>query len=192
MARVLAGGSFESSNLSRNVRQLRERRGLSQAQLAKLAGLPRATWTHLESGDANPTLAVLMRAANALQVRVEELLSRSLADVQLVKVTALPARTRGSVLVRQLLPAPLPGMHFERMQFPPGARLTGVPHTEGTREYCTVEKGQLEVTVAGTTSRLSAGDVLAFPGNQKHHYANPGHGETVAYSVIAFEPVKVG
>jgi len=189
MANPLAGGSFESGNLGRNVRQLRARRGLSQAQLAKLAGVPRATWTHLESGAANPTLAVLIKAANALQVRLEELLSRETGDVEFVPVASLPVRVRGPVSVRKLLPESLAGLDLERMTFPSGARLTGVPHTEGTREYLTCERGQLELTVAGEQYRLSPGDVVAFRGNQKHQYANVGTGEAVAYSVISFQPL---
>ncbi len=39
-----------------------------------LAGIPRATWANLESGAANPTLAVLVGVAQALQVRLEELI----------------------------------------------------------------------------------------------------------------------
>lgn len=189
MANALAGGSFESGNLGRNVRQLRARRGLSQAQLAKLAGVPRATWTHLESGAANPTLAVLIKAANALQVRLEELLSRETGDVEFVPVAALPVRVRGPVSVRKLLPESLAGLDLERMRFPAGARLTGVPHTEGTREYLTCERGQLELTVAGAQYRLAPGDVVAFRGNQKHQYANVGPGEAIAYSVISFQPL---
>ncbi|MFT3712597.1 MAG: XRE family transcriptional regulator [Archangium sp.] len=189
MANELATGSSESGNLSRNVRQLREKRGLSQAQLAKLAGVPRATWTHLESGEANPTLQVLIKAANALQVRLEELLARPIGEVTLVPVAALPVRQRGPVALRKLLPESLAGLDLERMHFPHGARLTGVPHTEGTREYLTCEKGLLELTVAGETYRLSPGDVVAFRGNQKHHYANVGSGEAIAYSVISFQPV---
>ena len=50
-------------NLGRNIRQLRDRRGLSQQRLADLSGVPRATWANLESGGANPTLAVLVRVA---------------------------------------------------------------------------------------------------------------------------------
>ena len=52
-----------SLRLGRSVRQLRERRGLTQEQMARLAGLPRATWTHIESGGGNPTLSVLDRVA---------------------------------------------------------------------------------------------------------------------------------
>ena len=62
-----------AGRLAANLRQLREARGLTQEQIAKLAGLPRATWGHLESGEANPTLSVLHRAALALQVPIEEL-----------------------------------------------------------------------------------------------------------------------
>ena len=44
-------------------------------EMSRLAALPRATWTNLESGAANPTIAVLTKVALALQVSVEELLS---------------------------------------------------------------------------------------------------------------------
>src|SRR5437867_2783153 len=52
-------------NLGRNIKQLREARTLTQAQLAKVAVLPRATLANLESGAANPTLQVLHRVALA-------------------------------------------------------------------------------------------------------------------------------
>ena len=65
----------EHDHLADNIKALRETRGLSQQQMAKAAGIPRATWTHLESGAANPTLAVLVKVAAALQVRLDELLA---------------------------------------------------------------------------------------------------------------------
>ena len=61
--------------LAINVRQLRQARGSTQQQMAKLASLPRATWSNLESGQANPTLAVLHAASAALGVSLEELFS---------------------------------------------------------------------------------------------------------------------
>ena len=56
------------ANLAANVRRLREARGLSQQQMARLAGIPRPTWASLEAGGANPTLAVLSRAASACSI----------------------------------------------------------------------------------------------------------------------------
>ena len=67
--------SGEHDHLADNIKALRETRGLSQQQMAKAAGIPRATWTHLESGAANPTLAVLVKVAAALQVRLDELVT---------------------------------------------------------------------------------------------------------------------
>ena len=71
-----------AARLGQNVRQLRAARGLTQAQMARLAGLPRATWANLETGAANPTLAVLERVAGSLQVTLEELVQAPRAAVQ--------------------------------------------------------------------------------------------------------------
>jgi len=64
-----------ATRLARNVRTLREARAMTQAQMAKLAAIPRATWANIESGSANPTLAVLDRVATAFQVTIEELIA---------------------------------------------------------------------------------------------------------------------
>lgn len=179
----------DAGHLGTNIRHLRTRRGLSQVQMAQRAGVPRATWTHLESGAANPTLAVLIKVARALQVRLEELLSTPHPDVHVTRVSELPVHQKGSVAVRVLLPESLAGLTFERMEFAPGARLVGVPHTEGTREYLTCERGAVELVVGGETHRLAPGDVVAFRGDQRHSYVNGAEGGSVAYSVIAFSPV---
>lgn len=176
-------------HLADNIRGIREARGLSQQQIAKAAGIPRATWTHLESGAANPTLAVLIKVANALQVRVDELLAAPRATARHLRAADLPVRHKGNVTVRKLLPESLPGLDLERLALPPGARMAGVPHSPGTREYLTCERGTVELAVAGERYLLGAGDVVTFRGDQRHGYHNPGKEAAVAYSVIAFAPV---
>ena len=178
--------STQSEHLAENIKQLRTVRGLSQAQMAKLVGIPRTTWGHLESYGANPTLDVLLRVANALNVRLEELLAPVRRPVRLVRATELPVRKRGEVSIRSLLPESIAEMDLERMVLPGGARLVGVPHTEGAREYLTCERGQIELVVNGTAFRLEVGDVAVFRGDQKHQYFNPGSTEAIAYSVISF------
>ena len=178
----------EHDHLADNIRALREARGLSQQQIAKAAGIPRATWTHLESGGANPTLAVLIKVAAALQVRLDELLAAPHQSARLLRADELPARQRGQVAIRKLLPEPLPGLDLERMTLPPGARMAGVPHTPGTREYLTCEHGTVELAVGGERFTLAAGDVAIFRGDQRHAYHNPGSTPAVAYSAIAFAP----
>lgn len=177
-----------SSYLAANVRSLREQRGLTQQQMAKIAQVPRATWGNLESGDANPTLQVLTKVAAALQVRLEELLSPPRTAARHVPANELFVRRRGEVEVRRLLPEALPGLEIERMRFPAKSSMVGVPHTPGTREYLTVERGAMELRVGGEIYSLVAGDVVMFRGDQRHAYTNKEGRETIAYSVIAFAP----
>ncbi len=178
-----------ATNLADNLRGLREARGLTQQQMAKIAGVPRPTWSNLESGSANPTVAVLVKVANAIQVRVEELIGPPRATATLFPAASLPTRKRGKVTVRKLLPEPLAGLEIERMELAPGGTMTGVPHTPGTREYLTCERGTVTLSAAGQSWCLAAGDVVAFRGDQKHSYRNTGRSAAVAYAIVAFSPV---
>ncbi len=173
-----------ASRLGANVVQLREARGMTQSQMAKLAGVPRATWAHLESGAANPTLAVLHRAAGALQVSLEELVSSPRSDVKHYPAASRPTKVRGDVTIRKLLPDPIPGMEIDRIELPPKARMTGIPHTPGTTEYLTCETGRITLVAAGEEWVVAPGDVVVFRGDQRHSYANSGAGVAVGYSVV--------
>ena len=175
--------------IARNVKLLREARGMTHEQMAKIAKLPRATWTNLESGAANPTVSVLTRAAGALQVTIEELLSTPRAACEFFPLGTLPTRTQGDAKVRRLLPHAIPGMEMDRIELPPRGRMTGVPHTPGTREYLTCESGDLVLVAAGETWRLKPGDVIAFRGDQRHSYSNPGGRSAVGYSVVVLAHV---
>lgn len=55
-------------DLGRAVRELRERRGWSQSQLASVAGMTQSAVARFEAGGTVPTLAVLERLAAALEV----------------------------------------------------------------------------------------------------------------------------
>lgn len=178
-----------AERLAANIRALREARGLTQSQLARQSGLPRATWANLESGGANPTLAVMQKVAVALQVSFEELVAAPIAGARFFPRDSLPVQSRGQATVRKLLPDRVPGTEIDRIALPPGARMTGIPHTPGTREYLTVEAGSIALTAGGQTWTLEPGDVLAFRGDQKHSYANPGRSNAVGYSVVMLRPV---
>ena len=178
-----------ATRLAKNVKQLREARGLTQQQIAKLADVPRATWAHLESGAANPTLGILHRAAMALQVSIEELISSPRATCRLYQKGTLPTRSPGQVLVRKLLPDPIPGMEIDRIEIAPAGRMTGVPHTPGTREYLTCESGEILLVVSGERFHLAHGDVAVFRGDQRHSYHNPGAKPAIGYSVVVLARV---
>ena len=124
----------------------------------------------------------------ALQVSLEELLAAPRASAHHYPAATLTTKQRGAVLVRKLLPDPLPGMEFDRMELPPGARMVGIPHTAGTREYLACESGQLVLIASGERYALEPGDVVVFRGDQRHSYENPGKKPAVGYSAVLLAP----
>ena len=60
--------------LSNNLKKLREKKGLSQDRLAKLADVANNTIIKIEQGEnINPTLETLKKVAKALDISVDEL-----------------------------------------------------------------------------------------------------------------------
>jgi XRE family transcriptional regulator, regulator of sulfur utilization len=161
-------------HLARNLISLRHARTLTQDALAAASGLPRSTIANLESGEANPSLAVLIKVASAFGVPIDELLAAPRAKVRRWTAQEIGSRQRGrGVAERPLVPEATPEGLLYVMDFAPDARLAGMPHLSGTREYFTCLDGRVEIVVAADRHDLDVGDVLAFPGNTPHSYRNP-------------------
>lgn len=174
-----------ASHLARNLASLRHARHLTQAALAKEAGLPRSTIANLESGEGNPSLAVLVKVAGQLGVPIDELLSSPRAKVRKWTAEELPKQTRGrGVTQRPLVPEPVPEEMLVMMELAPGAAMAGTPHLPGTREYFSCLAGAVTIFVAGDRYDVAAGEVLAFPGNTAHSYRNVGSAPAMGVSVV--------
>lgn len=175
-----------SKNLGASLEYLRKARGLTQGHLAKISGIPRTTLSHIESGEGNPSLKTLSKLASALGVPYEELLIAPKPSCLLMHSHELKKhqRSQGQVNKVELLPKPIPGLQFERLEFQYHALLVGTPHSKGTQEYFTCIKGRISVTVEGEKYVLSAGDVLVFPGDRKHTYQNLEGLESEGISIV--------
>jgi transcriptional regulator with XRE-family HTH domain len=174
-------------NLADNIRRLRESRNLSQQQIAKLSGIPRPTWASLETGTANPTLAVLNKAANALNISIEELVGPPRSEFKFIPAAKVRERKRQGAKVRPLVAETIAGLEITRTELEAGGRMIGVPHKEGTREYLTCERGQVELVAAGKHHLLNEGDMLVFRGDQRHSYINPDKRRiSISFSVVCF------
>ena len=101
-------------------------------------------------------------------------------------------RKRGDVTVRKLLPETIAGLEIERMELPPGGAMSGVPHTPGTREYLTCERGQIELSAGGESWSLSPATWWCSAATRSTATATRAAPLAVAYSVVAFAPVAAG
>jgi transcriptional regulator with XRE-family HTH domain len=181
------------AHLARNLLNLRHVRSLTQEALAKAAGVPRSTIANLESGDGNPSLAVLVKVAGALGAPIDELLASPRAKVRQWAARDLSSRSRGrGVTTRPLVPEPVPQEILELMEFQPEAALGGTPHLPGTREFFSCLEGQVTIYVAGDRYDLKAGEVLGFPGNVPHSYRNMDKaGRALGVSVVVLAKAGV-
>lgn len=173
-----------SNYLAYNIRFLREKKAWTQQFLAQQAKMPRTTLTNMESGQGNPSLDNLVRVAYALGVGVEALLAKPRSESHYIPASDIPQIKRGKVQVYDLLQGSPGGLALERLVFPPKSGFAGQPHLPGTHEYLTVLQGQIEISLVGDTHLLNEGDVLIFPGHQKHTYRNPTNKSSLAMSAI--------
>ncbi len=97
-----------ADDLSSNVRAFRELRGLTQADLARRAGMQAASISHFEPGQRLPSLDSLVRLADALEVSVDMLLGRmgrTDAPIDPVFLRASQSSTRTLDLLRRITEA---------------------------------------------------------------------------------------
>lgn len=66
------------SNLGKNIKKLRQEKGISQDKLSKLADISLNTVVKLELDQSpNPTLETISKIANALDVKIDDLVEKS-------------------------------------------------------------------------------------------------------------------
>ncbi|MEM7276570.1 MAG: XRE family transcriptional regulator, partial [Pseudomonadota bacterium] len=174
-----------NKNLADNLKRLRIERQMSQQQLANASGIPRATWASLETGNANPTLSVLSKAASAFNVSIQELIGPPRSEFRHIPAANVRLRKKQGAVVRPLIPESLPGLEISRTELRPGGSMIGTPHKTGTREYLSCERGKVELVAGGQHHLLEEGDMLIFRGDQRHSYVNPDKRKpSVSVSVV--------
>ena len=69
--------NISKSNIAQNIKRLRQKKGISQDRLSKLADLSLNTVVNIETGNnLNPTIETIERIAKALEISINELLKR--------------------------------------------------------------------------------------------------------------------
>lgn len=158
---------------------------MSQQQIAQIAGIPRPTWANIESGEANPTLAVLTRVAAALGTHIEELLVSPRGTTKHWPAESLPIHRQGRALVKSFLEQPGSGLIVRRIVLQPGATLPVPPHAPQMYAYLTCEMGELHLDLQHSEHVLAAGDLLTFRADQAYTYRNPTRLRGVGFCVVS-------
>ncbi len=153
-----------STALAENLKRLREAGGLSQQALAELSGVPRPTVAHLESGAANPTLAVVTKLARALGVGLDGLVEPAAPPIRVLDASELRSERHGKTRRSRLLPEGVGrDVVVERMVFAAGGRAR-VEVSPGSVDVIACESGELQVASGAVAAALGAERVAVIRG----------------------------
>ncbi|GAA2365077.1 helix-turn-helix domain-containing protein [Nonomuraea africana] len=161
------------------LRRMREERGLSLSELARRAGVGKATLSGVETGTRNPTLDTLWAITAQLGVPIAAVLG----------ATTEPVVMRGEAVVASLLEVfEDEGVTYElyRMRVPPGATQTSPAHHEGVTEHITVFTGTLRAGPLDSPLVAGPGGYLTWRSDVPHGYAAVGAEEVLASLLIRY------
>jgi len=177
-----------SLDIGERLRKLRTQRKMSQRGLAKRSGISNATISQIESGKANPSVAVLKSILVALKMDLAEFFAddSDRSDQVVFRADELLEIGRGKVSYRQL-GRRLEGRAIQILHehYAPGAATGKVALRHSGEEGGIVISGQLELTLGGVRHLLGPGDGYYFKSSTPHQFRNVGTEECVVVSACS-------
>ncbi|WP_428608972.1 helix-turn-helix domain-containing protein [Sedimenticola sp.] len=177
--------------LAERVKQLRKKQGLTLEALAVASGVSRSMLSQIERGQANPTLTVACRIAQAFSISVGELVHEPWTQSGIEVIRADDAshlyRADDQCRIRTLSPLNMEkSIEFYEISIAPGAALHSAPHFEGTKELFTLHKGAVEIRSDADHCSLKKGDSAHYRADVAHSICNIGSGRAEGYLVVTY------
>ena len=180
--------------IGQRVRQQRQARRWTLDQLAAATGVSRRALVNVEQGNANPSIATLLRLSDALGIGLPALVDTAGDMGELVSVhraaEARPMWTSpngGAAVMVAGTRAPDVSELWD-WRLGPGDVHRSEAHRPGTHELLLVLTGTLVLTVGATEHRLSTGDSAAFVADAPHSYRNPSGTRPTRFTLAVVEP----
>ncbi len=172
-----------------NLRQFRMNKGMSLESLANQIEVSKLTLIKIESGEANPTLSVIWKIANGLNIPISALLSIE-SNVSIArKKDGLKLSSSNDILVVEPLFNSHSLLEFYRGYLKPEGEYVSEPHPLGVVEFVTVMSGQLTVDIDGDIYHLDEHDSIRFKGDLSHKYINSSSSVTILHFVISYNNI---
>ena len=189
-----APASAEPPRVGDTLAALRQAQSLSLDALSRKAGVSKSMLSQIERAQANPTVAVVWRLANALGVPLGDLLGAPPPPAE-PAITVVPAHATpslrnpdGACELRILGPIDLAGQfEWYALSLQGGGVLESQAHEAGTREHLTLFTGALEVVSGDEKQRLKPGETARYAADRPHAIRNLGKGEATAWLVVVHQ-----
>jgi transcriptional regulator with XRE-family HTH domain len=159
--------------LARSLKRRRLERAISLSELARRAGVSKATLSSLERGTGNPSVDTVWALAKALNVPFGDLFDDAeddLIQVRRIEDAQIVTQEDGFRGRRLLSRQGRGGFELYVLELEPGARRNAAAHSPGVTEHVIVIEGRAEVGPDDDAAELDAGDYLTFAADLPHHY----------------------
>lgn len=161
-------------DLGRQIRMLRDRRGLSLNQLARQSGVSITGIRNIELGRANPGLLTMVSILDVLGVSLDELVGLARRAGKTVFVARAPAQ-RTAPLQRQLSEIYQPSIRGRIVTLPARTDMLPSRKADAGSHFVFVLEGKVRMTMSdGGGYDLGAGDSVHIADQPPRNFANPG------------------
>lgn len=177
--------------VSKNLKDVREQRGLSLDQLSGLTGVSKSMLRQIETGKSSPTIATIWKIANGLRVSFTSLLRQQEIEAEVKHFREMPPLTDTSAGYRVFPLIPFdPHQSFEiyYLEVDPETSFAGEPHKGNIYEYIFVTRGTLEITIEERVFTIKENEFLTFEANHAHVYRCVGEHTATAILHLSYLP----
>ncbi|TGL85987.1 XRE family transcriptional regulator [Leptospira congkakensis] len=187
---ISESGDYITDVVKENLKLIRHTKGFSLDKLANRCGVSRAMLSQIEQGKSVPTISVLWKIANGLNVPFSELLKEKNQDgIHILKVENSKVLYSNSKVFASRALFPFLGnrkTEFYELVLKPGGHEVAEPHKTGTTENLVVVSGKLRLRVGEKVVELEPKDSVFFKADVSHEYSNPTDQETLMYLVMDY------
>lgn len=160
--------------IAHSLRREREALGISVSELARRAGVSKATVSQLESGAGNPSVETLWALGDALGIPFATLVDRPAEGPTLIRAADLAGAPQvpsaAAPYSAALLSASPPGARRDLylIQAEPGEPRRSAPHLPGMTEHVVLLSGSARIGPADAPEVLAPGDYISYRGDAAH------------------------
>lgn len=160
-----------------HLRQLRARRGLSLAHVARAVGISVGFLSALERSQMSGSVGTLSKLARFYKTNILDFFEATGASGRHVRPAERKVLEAGEGVRMELLAWGNTVMEPHLFRVAPNAG-SGDPYTHEGEEFIYVLRGDLEINLNGEEYRLKTGDSFYFESATPHRWKNPGSKET--------------
>ena len=152
----------------------REKRSMTLAELSETTGISSSTLSRLESGKRAPNLELVVPIARALRLELDDIVPRAAPDPRVKRTTKSIGGTQYETLSPESSPVQTYKVTFPAQ--PPGVVAVPEPKVHDGQEWLYVLSGRLRLVIGEQDVTLGPGEAAEFDTRTPHWFGRVGPG----------------